>query len=89
MHEMGLMNDLLAKIRKIAADHNAEAVAKVEVRLGALAHISESHFKEHFVHGSRGTLAEGAELVVRLDTDIHAAGAQDILLERVEVVEAE
>ena len=85
MHEMSLMNNLLAKIEQIAKENNANKVSKVCVTLGALAHISEEHFREHFREGTTGTFAEGAELVATVDEDINNPNAQEILLTSVDV----
>ena len=86
MHEFGLMNDLLHKIERIAAEQSASRIAKVDVWLGALAHISPDHFREHFVEGAQGTIAEGAELFIELSDDIRHPQAQDILLKSIDVV---
>lgn len=85
MHEMSLMNNLLAKIEQIAKENNSNKVSKVCVTIGALAHISADHFREHFVEGASGTIAEGAELFVIMNEDINDPNAQDILLTSVDV----
>lgn len=85
MHEFHLMADLMKKIEKVAADNNADKVAKVSVWLGALSHITPEHFREHFVDGARGTIAEGAELEVETSDDIDHEQAQDILLTSIDV----
>ncbi len=85
MHEMSLMNNLLAKIEQIAKENNSNKVSKVCVTIGALAHISEDHFKEHFVEGTSGTIAESAELFVTMDEDTNNPNAQDILLTSIDV----
>ena len=88
MHEFGLMNDLLNKIDGIARQQGAERVVGVTVWLGALSHISAGHFREHFVHGARGTVADGAELAVETSTDTDHPQAQQIVLRRIEVADA-
>ena len=85
MHEMSLMNNLLAKIEQIAKENNSKKVSKVCVTIGALAHISEDHFREHFIEGTTGTIAEEAELFVTMNEDINDRNAQDILLTSVDV----
>jgi hydrogenase nickel incorporation protein HypA/HybF len=57
----------------------------MKVRLGALAHISAQHFREHFVQAASGTVAEGARLDIEESSDQSDPRAQDILLETVEV----
>jgi hydrogenase nickel incorporation protein HypA/HybF len=85
MHEMSLMTDLMRKIERVAREHGGGRVVRLRVTLGALSHFSPAHFQEHFEHASRGTQAEGAALDINLSDDIHAATAQDVLLENVEV----
>ena len=85
MHEMSLMNNLLAKIEQVAKENNSNKVSKVCVTIGALAHISADHFREHFVEGTTGTLAEGTKLVVTVNDDINDPNAQEILLTSIDV----
>ena len=85
MHERSLMRRLIAQIEHVAATHGARRVTGVAVRVGALAHMSEAHFREHFEEAARGTIAEGATLRVEVDTDPAAPGADGILLRAVEV----
>lgn len=85
MHEHSLMADLIRKIESIAKEQNAGKVVGVKVKLGALAHISPEHLKEHFVEASKGTCAEGAPLEVEALKDIHDPNAQEIILDSVEV----
>lgn len=85
MHEMSLIHDLMRKIETIARDQYAAKVVGVKVRLGALAHISADHFREHFEEESKGTIADGARLEVELLTDENDPQAQDIMLDSVEV----
>jgi hydrogenase nickel incorporation protein HypA/HybF len=86
MHEFLLINDLMRKISDIARANRASRVARVTVTLGALAHISADHFREHFEHAARGMEAEGAELEIELGPSDDPR-AQDILLQSVELVD--
>lgn len=85
MHEFSLLANLLRKIEDTAQRENAQKVVKVSVKIGALAHISGSHFREHFEHAVRGTISEGAQLEITEDSDPHAPDAQSILLLEIEV----
>ena len=89
MHEFSLINDLMRKIESVAREHGGKKSLSGKVRLGALAHISAEHFREHFVEASAGTLAAGARLDIAQLTDESDPHAQDILLESVEVEEAQ
>lgn len=85
MHELSLMNDLMAKIQAVADQHQVSQVTRVEVWLGALCHLSAPHFTEHFEDAARGTVAEGAKLDIELSGDIHHPQAVDICLRSVDV----
>jgi hydrogenase nickel incorporation protein HypA/HybF len=87
MHEFTLMADLMKKIEQIAVDNDAEQVLRVKVQLGALSHISEDHFREHFEHAIKGTVAENARLDVVCHEDETDPNAQDILLVSVDLPE--
>mgnify|MGYP001209267557 CR=1 FL=1 len=87
MHELSLLADLLRQIESIANEHRAQHVRCVTVRLGALSQISPGHLREHFTDGTRGTVAEGSQLMIEMSEDIHDEHAGDILLESVEVDE--
>lgn len=87
MHELSLMKDLLRQIEAIARAQQVAKVVGVKVKLGALAHISAEHFREHFVEAAAGTVADGARLDIEELTDETDPHAQDIWLESVEVEE--
>jgi len=50
MHEIHLLNDLINKLESIARENNAKLITKIELRFGALTHISPEHFKYHFAN---------------------------------------
>ena len=85
MHEFSLMADLMRKIEQVAVDNDAARVTRVRVWLGALAHITPEHFREHFEDGTRGTVAEGADLEVETSDDEAHPEAQQILLRSLDV----
>ena len=85
MHEATLMKSLMRRIEEIARDQQAARVVAVSVWLGALSHMSPSHFAEHFEESAAGTIAEGAKLSATASEDVHHANAQDVLLESIEV----
>ncbi len=86
MHEFSLSTALIHKITSIAHDQRARKVIGVTVKLGALSHISPDHFREHFIHASRRTVAEDAQLTIKVMTDITDPQSQEVLLENIEVV---
>lgn len=85
MHERALMDELLRRIETEARAQGARRVTRVSVRLGALAHFTPAHFREHFAWSARGTLAEGAEVEAELRTDPTEEEAQGVVLASVEV----
>lgn len=85
MHEASLMKNLMSQVDTVAQRENAKRVIGVGVWLGALSHMTEAHFGEHFRQAAAGTNAEGARLDVTLSDDTGHANAQDVLLESVEV----
>jgi hydrogenase nickel incorporation protein HypA/HybF len=87
MHESSLMKGLMRQILVEAESHDAKRVASVGVVLGALSNITPAHFSEHFVEAARGTIVEGATLVIRSAEDITDPHAQDIMITSVEVTQ--
>ncbi|MDO8140356.1 MAG: hydrogenase maturation nickel metallochaperone HypA [Candidatus Brocadiales bacterium] len=87
MHESSLINDLIRKITSIAHEQHASKVLSVTVKLGALSYISPDHFREHFIHASHGTIAEGARLNIEFMTDVTDPQSQDVLIQNIEVVD--
>jgi hydrogenase nickel incorporation protein HypA/HybF len=85
MHERALMTGLMREIEGVARADGAIRVTRVSVRLGALSHFTEEHFREHFVDASRGTLAEGAVVDAALANDLEDPRATGVVLESVEV----
>lgn len=85
MHEASLMRDLMIRIEVLAKAEGARRVTSVGVWLGALAHMSADHFREHFAQSAPGTLAEGATLDITLSDDIHDPRAQELVLQSIEV----
>jgi hydrogenase nickel incorporation protein HypA/HybF len=76
------MKDLLRKIDAVA---DGSRVTLIRVRLGALSHFTEAHFREHFADASRGTIAEGARVETELATDTTEPTAQGVVLESIDV----
>ncbi|MFH1374905.1 MAG: hydrogenase maturation nickel metallochaperone HypA [bacterium] len=87
MHEFSLLKDLLGKIKTVAKENGSDKVIGVKVKLGALAHISPAHLREHFDRAVIGTVAEGARLDVETLQDERDPHAQEIILDSVEVAE--
>jgi hydrogenase nickel incorporation protein HypA/HybF len=85
VHEQALMRDLMQRIAAEAKAEGAARVTRIRVRLGALSHLNEEHFREHFEDASRGTVAEGAAVEAELRTDPTEQHAQGVMLESIEL----
>lgn len=85
MHETSLMKRLLEAIEKVAKENRACRVTKVYVTIGALANITPQHLREHFDRAVKGTLAEGAQLIVQVSEEMRDSSALGVQLERVEL----
>ncbi|MFV8782648.1 hydrogenase/urease maturation nickel metallochaperone HypA [Microbulbifer sp. SA54] len=83
MHEQSLIKNLVEKIQRLAAQERGKLVS-AKLRLGALAHISAEHLREHFEHETSGTALEGIKLKIEELPDINHAQAQDIVLDSLE-----
>jgi hydrogenase nickel incorporation protein HypA/HybF len=85
VHERKLMEDLIGKIESEAKAQRAVRVTRIRVRLGALSHFTEQHFREHFEDAARGGVAEGAEVETELRADPTEPEAQGVVLESIDV----
>ena len=85
MHELSLINNLLAKIEAVVKSNGGKRAVAVDVWLGALSHISRDRFADYFQEFSRGTVAEEAWLDIEVSEDTNDPNAQQILLRNIEV----
>jgi hydrogenase nickel incorporation protein HypA/HybF len=79
------MDDLMRKIEATARAEGAARVTGIRVRLGALSHFTEAHFREHFEHAAAGSIAEGATVAATLGTEPTDPEAQSVVLESVDL----
>ncbi|MCC7405171.1 MAG: hypothetical protein IT288_12300 [Bdellovibrionales bacterium] len=80
-----MIRSLVHKMNEISRANGGGAIALVKIRIGALANISATHFREHFEIETVGTIAEGATLEVEEHQDPSDPHAAEIVLESVEV----
>ena len=85
MHEFSLIKDLIHKITTLAHEQHASKVIGVTVKLGALSHISPDHFREHFIHSSRGTIAEGAQINIEILSNTNEQLSQKVVIDNIEI----
>ncbi|MFH1782984.1 MAG: hydrogenase maturation nickel metallochaperone HypA [Candidatus Omnitrophota bacterium] len=65
MHEIGIVDDILASINAELKDKNTQTIKKVNILIGELEHISPEHFEFHFKERTKGTALEKVELVFK------------------------
>ena len=90
MHETGIVRSLIHEVERAASAYGKARVLSVTVWMGALCPFSESHLYEHFLHDTRGTVAENAWLIIEHEScpeDMAGldANAQDLVLLSIEV----
>ena len=81
MHDRSMMDSLLRKIVAICVAHDASRVASIRVRLGAVSHLNEEHFREHWVDATSGTPLEAATVEVELSPEPFGVLLVDVELE--------
>ena len=64
MHELHLITNAISDLKKRANDANTNRVTKIYFRMGEFTEISADSLKFHFTEQSKGTILEGAELVI-------------------------
>ena len=79
MHESGVTEELLQKVLEQADKAGIRKIASIGLALGDRSHITPEAVRLHFEPISRGTCAEGANLLFRV-----VEGDEDFYLESVE-----
>ena len=64
MHELSVCQGLLRQVEKVAAEHEARAVARILLRVGALSGVEPDLLSHAFDIARMGTLAENATLEI-------------------------
>lgn len=64
MHELSVCLALMTQVERIAAEHDAERVRKITLRIGPLSGVEPALLGNAFPIASAGTTAEGAELLI-------------------------
>ncbi|MBI4387736.1 MAG: hydrogenase maturation nickel metallochaperone HypA [Candidatus Omnitrophica bacterium] len=85
MHEFSLIGNLVKKLNLIESEQRGRKIVGIKVLLGALSHISQEHFREHFEHAKKGMPFENASLEVEVSTDEKDPHASDIILKSVDL----
>jgi hydrogenase nickel incorporation protein HypA/HybF len=85
MHEEALLRDLRRKLDGLMPPRGPGRIVRVDVRLGALSHLTDSNFRALWPRVVEGTAARNARLTVEVSSDPAAAEAQGVVLLRVVV----
>jgi hydrogenase nickel incorporation protein HypA/HybF len=64
MHEMSIAVEILRTVERVAAEHGAVAVDRIELEVGAMRMIVPEAIRMAWSVAAEGTVAEGAELAV-------------------------
>jgi hydrogenase nickel incorporation protein HypA/HybF len=83
MHEASLIKDLVRQVEAVVARESARRAVTVHLWLGALAHLSAEHLREHFATASPRLAA--TRLVITTSTDLADPNADAVILQGVEV----
>jgi Zn finger protein HypA/HybF involved in hydrogenase expression len=81
VHDRSIMDSLLRKIAAISEDHDAPSVTGVRVRLGAVSHMDEAHFRAHWADATNGTPLAAATVEVELSPEPFGLLLVDVELE--------
>lgn len=84
MHEEALLADLRRKLEEIGAAHGRR-ITRVNVWIGALAHVTEPGLRARWTELAAGTSAEGARLEVESSTRIADPRATGVVLVSVDL----
>ena len=66
MHELAICQALISQLETIAHDNNAERITSITVGMGPLSGVEEQLLKNAYPLASAGSIADGADLQIRL-----------------------
>ena len=64
MHELGITDSILKISLKHALKANASKIISISLTIGSLSDLEDDWLRKYFDHLSKGTLAEGAKLLI-------------------------
>ena len=92
MHEQRVVQDLIERANEVAAEHRADGLSAVTIRVGALSHVPAESIATGIRRLAKGTALEDARIDVISGPGGAAALADehagDVILQSVEVEEA-
>ncbi len=78
MHEASLVRNLVRHILDVAQENQATRVIRIVLKVGPLAHIDPPHLIDHFHNETKGTIAEGADVLVEETDELHELSVEAI-----------
>lgn len=67
MHELPFTRNILTVAQRYAETRQAEKIVRIYLRLGILRDIQEDWLQRYFAYISKGTNAEGAEIIIMVE----------------------
>lgn len=64
MHELSICLSILDQVRSIAAEHNADRIQRIELRIGPLSGVEADLLRSAWPMASAGTIAVDADLMI-------------------------
>ena len=64
MHELPVINSILAVVLKHAAANQVRKIVTIYLQVGALSDLEDTWMQQYFDHLSKGGVAEGAKLMI-------------------------
>lgn len=78
MHEMSLVRGIVKRVIELAETEGAVRVLRVVLKLGPLAHVEPGHLAEHFHEEARGTVVEGADIIIEQTDELHELSIESV-----------
>ena len=66
MHELAICQAMMQQVESISADNQATHVVSIEIGMGPLSGVEAQLLKHAYPVASAGTIAEGAELIIKI-----------------------
>ena len=89
MHERSLVTALVREVEAAARRCGARNVVRLKCAVSAQTGCSLERLREHFAQAAHGTVADGARLDLEVDDGTAGAIAPGLVLEELEVEEAD
>ncbi len=88
MHEYHIVEGIVKQVIDIAQNNHASKVTRVRIVMDELCGFEESSLRLYFENISNGTLAEGAQLIVKTVTISPSRTERGVYIEDIEIESA-